>query len=162
LSQISQISNFSAVPNVLNNPHAKKSSDVKSGDLGGQGVGPPLPTQRPGNVSSRNVVTFLWKWGGHRPARIWNFYVRPYTSMWAPVVARQLQALSTDKHVVKAWKSFRYLSSHNRCPHWSVLTCIKNFLSYSIQCWKNEFHKYFRYKNISIYFCIPIAWTPCI
>jgi hypothetical protein len=29
----------------------KKSSGVKSGDLGGQAVGPPLPTQRPGNVS---------------------------------------------------------------------------------------------------------------
>jgi hypothetical protein len=43
------------------NPHAKKSSGVKYGDLGGQAVRPPLPTQRPGNVSSRNVVTSLWK-----------------------------------------------------------------------------------------------------
>jgi hypothetical protein len=60
LSQISQVSNFSAV-HVINKPHAKKSSGVKSGDLGGQAVGSPLPTQRPGNVSSRNVVTFLWK-----------------------------------------------------------------------------------------------------
>jgi hypothetical protein len=41
----------------------KKSSGVKSGDVGGQAVGPPLPTQRPRNVSSRNVVTFLWKLG---------------------------------------------------------------------------------------------------
>jgi hypothetical protein len=31
-------------------------NDVKSGDLGGQAVGPPLPTQSPGKVSSRNVV----------------------------------------------------------------------------------------------------------
>jgi hypothetical protein len=46
----------------LINPHAKKSSGVKSEDLEGQAVGPPRPTQRPGNVSSRNVVTFLWKW----------------------------------------------------------------------------------------------------
>ena len=41
LSQISQISNFSPVHNVLNKPpHAKKSNGVKSGDLGGQAVGP--------------------------------------------------------------------------------------------------------------------------
>ena len=32
------------------------SNGVKSTDLGGQAVGPPLPTQRPGKVSSRNVV----------------------------------------------------------------------------------------------------------
>jgi hypothetical protein len=41
--------------------NAKKFNGVKSGDLAGQAVGPPLPTQRPGNVSSRNVVTSLWK-----------------------------------------------------------------------------------------------------
>ena len=39
----------------LINPHAKKSNGVKSGDLGGQAVGPPLPTQRQGKFSSRNV-----------------------------------------------------------------------------------------------------------
>jgi len=71
-------------------PHAKKSNGVKSGDLGGQAVGPHLPTQRPGI-------------------------------------------------------SFRYLSSYNRCPHWSVRTCIKIFLSYSVRCWKHRFHKAFRY-----------------
>src|SRR5215510_831381 len=43
----------------LINPHTKKSSGVKSEDLGGQAVGPPLPTQRPGNVSSRNVVIYI-------------------------------------------------------------------------------------------------------
>jgi len=37
LSQISQISNFSPIHNVLN---AKTSDGVKSGDLGGQAVGP--------------------------------------------------------------------------------------------------------------------------
>jgi len=48
----------------LINPHPKKKSNgVKSGDLGGQAVGPPLPTQRPGKVSSKNVVTSLWQWG---------------------------------------------------------------------------------------------------
>ena len=41
----------------LINPHAKKSNGVKSGDLGGQAVGPPFPTQRPGKVSSRNLIT---------------------------------------------------------------------------------------------------------
>ena len=41
----------------LINPHAKKSIGVKSGDLGGQAVGPPFPTQRPGKVSSRNLIT---------------------------------------------------------------------------------------------------------
>ena len=48
----------------LINRHAKKSNGVKSGGLGGQAVGPPLLTQRGGKVSSRNVVTSLWKWGG--------------------------------------------------------------------------------------------------
>jgi len=43
----------------LINPHARKSNGIKSGDLGGQAVGPPLPTQRPGKVLSRNVVTSL-------------------------------------------------------------------------------------------------------
>ena len=40
LSQISQISNFSPVHNALKKPHAKKANGVKSGDLGGQTVGP--------------------------------------------------------------------------------------------------------------------------
>ena len=135
-----------------------------------------------------------------------DFYARPYTSMWAPVVARQISKryssschvfISTwavisstasmtrclkishisnfsplhkvlnkppcwfetryhwgswayntshaDKHVGRAWISFRYLSSYNRRPHWSVWTCIKIFLSYSIPCWKHKFHKAFRY-----------------
>jgi len=41
-----------------------------------------------------------------------------------------------DKHVVRAWISFRvqYLSSYNRSPHWCVRTCIKIFLSYSLHC----------------------------
>ena len=43
----------------LINPMQKKSNGVKSGDLGGHAVGPPLPTQRPGKVSSRNVVTYV-------------------------------------------------------------------------------------------------------
>ena len=45
----------------LINSHTKKSNGVKSGDLGGQAVGPPLPTQRPGKVSSRKVVTSVPK-----------------------------------------------------------------------------------------------------
>jgi hypothetical protein len=45
------------------NPHAINSNGVKSGDLGGQAVGP-LPTQRLGKFSSRNLVTSLWKLGG--------------------------------------------------------------------------------------------------
>ena len=58
--------------------HAKKSNGVKSGDLGGQAVGPPLPTQRPGKVASRNVVTSLWKWG--RAPSCWNKHVFLCTS----------------------------------------------------------------------------------
>ena len=50
-----------------------------------------------------------------------------------------------DKHVARAWISFTYLSSYNRCPHWSVWTCIKIFLGYSVHCWKHKFHKVFRY-----------------
>ena len=50
-----------------------------------------------------------------------------------------------DKHVARAWILFRNLSSYNRCPHWSVQTCIKIFLSYSVHCWKHKFHKAFRY-----------------
>jgi hypothetical protein len=73
----------------LINPHAKKSNGVKSGDLGGQTVGPSACN------SSR-----------------------------------------ADKHVARAWITFRYLSSYNSCPHWSVRTCIKIFLSYSVHCWK--------------------------
>jgi len=125
-----------------------------------------------------------------------DFYARPYTSVWAAVVARQISkrypcschvfistwavisstasmirclksassrtfllyktslinphakksnvvksgdlegqavgpsAYSTthaDKHVARAWILFRYLSSYNSCPHWSVRTCIKSF-----------------------------------
>ena len=59
LSQISHIANISPVRSVLNKPPCKKSNVVKSGDPGGQAVGPPLRTQRPGKVSSRNVVTSL-------------------------------------------------------------------------------------------------------
>jgi len=40
----------------LINPHAKKSNGVKSGDLGGQAVGPPLPTQRPGKVQEKSEM----------------------------------------------------------------------------------------------------------
>jgi hypothetical protein len=39
---------------------------------------------------------------------------------------------------------------------------IKIFLSYSVHCWKLKFHKAFRYWNISMYFCIPVAWTLCM
>jgi hypothetical protein len=67
-----------------------------------------------------------------------------------------------DKHVARAWISFRYLSSYNRCLHWSVRTCMKIFLSYSVLCWKHKFHKAFRIWNISMHFCIPLAWTFCI
>jgi len=82
----------------LINPHAKKSSGVKSGDLGGQAEGP----------SAYNTS-------------------------------------HAYKHVARAWLSFRYLSSYNRCPHWSVRTCIEILLSYSVHCWKHEIHKAFRY-----------------
>ena len=50
-----------------------------------------------------------------------------------------------DKHVARAWISFRYLSSYNRCPHWSVRTCIKIFLSHSVHCWKHKLNKAFGY-----------------
>jgi len=99
----------------LINPHAKMSNGVKSGDLGGQAVGP----------------------------AVYN------TSL-------------ADKHVARAWMLFRYLSSYNRCPHWSVQTCIKIFLSYSVHWWKHIFHKAFRYQNISTYFSIPLSRTSCI
>ena len=82
----------------LINPHAKKSNGVKSGDLGGQIVGP----------SAYNTS-------------------------------------HAAKHVARAWISFRYLSSYNTCPHWSVRTCIQIFLSYSVHGWKHEFHKAFMY-----------------
>jgi len=80
----------------LINPHAKKSNGVKSGDLGGQAVGP----------SAYNTT-------------------------------------HADKHVSRASVSFRYLSSYNRCPNWSVRTCIKIFFSYSVHWWKHKFHKAF-------------------
>jgi len=82
------------------NPHAKKSDSVKSGDPGGQAVGP----------SSYNTS-------------------------------------NADKHVERAWISLRvqYLSSYNSCPHWSIRTCIKIFLSYSVRCRKHKFLKAFRY-----------------
>ena len=82
----------------LINPRGKKSNGVKSGDLGGQAVGP----------SAYNTS-------------------------------------HAYKHVARAWISFRYLSSYNTCPHWSVRTCITIFLSYSVQCWKHKFHKAFGY-----------------
>jgi len=52
-----------------------------------------------------------------------------------------------DKHVARPWISFRvqYLSSYNRCSHWSVLTYIKILLSCSVHCWKHKFYKVFRY-----------------
>ena len=67
-----------------------------------------------------------------------------------------------DKHVARAWISFRYLSSYNSCPHWSVRTCIKIFFSYSVHCWKHKFLKVFGYSNISMCFCIPLARTRSI
>ena len=82
----------------LINPHVKKSNGVKSGDLGGQVVGP----------SAYNIS-------------------------------------HAAKHVARAWISFRYLSSYNRCPHWSVQMCIEIVLTYSVHWWKGKFHKAFRY-----------------
>ena len=64
----------------LLNPHAKQSNGIKSGDLGGQAVGP----------SAYNTS-------------------------------------HADKLVARAWISFRYLSSYNRCPHLSVRKCKKSF-----------------------------------
>ena len=143
-----------------------------------------------------------------------DFYARLYTSMWAPVVARQISKryssschvfsstwaviISTastirclisarsrtfllyttslikppcknsngvksgdlggqevrpsacnssraDKRVERAWISFAYRSSYNGCPRWSVRTCIKIFLSYSVHCWNHKFHKALRH-----------------
>jgi len=67
-----------------------------------------------------------------------------------------------DKHVARALISFRYLSSYNRCPQWSVRTCINIFLSYSVHCWKHKLHKAFGFQNISMYYSIPLVRTPCI
>jgi len=53
-------------------------------------------------------------------------------------------ALYADKHVGRAWISFRYLSSYNRCSHWSVRTCI----SFWVTLYSGEnvnFIKLFRY-----------------
>jgi len=52
---------------------------------------------------------------------------------------------NANKHVARAWIPFRYLSSYNWCPHWSVRTFVKIFLSYSVHCWKHKFRKAFRY-----------------
>ena len=63
-----------------------------------------------------------------------------------------------DKHVAKAWISFRYLSSYNRCPQWSVRTCIKIFLSYSVHCWEHKFYKGFsvlKYKHVYLFTSSP-------
>jgi len=95
----------------LINPHAKKSNGVKSGDLGGQAVGPSA-------CNSSHAA----------------------------------------KHVARAWILFRYLSSYNGCPHWSVRTCIKIILSYSVYCRKYKFHKAFRYfnhKHVFLYTSTP-------
>jgi len=46
-----------------------------------------------------------------------------------------------DRHVARTWISFRHLLSYNRCPQWSVRTCAKVFLSYSVHCCKHKFHK---------------------
>jgi hypothetical protein len=138
LPQISQISNFSAV-HVLKKPPCQKVQWCQIRRSRGQGS----------RTSSSDPTTrkrLIQKCG--------NISVE--VRSWA------YNTSHADKHALRAWISFRYLSSHNRCPHWSVLTCIKNVMSYSIQCWKNKFHKSFKYKNISIYFCIPLAWTPCI
>jgi hypothetical protein len=69
--------------------------------------------------------------------------------MWAPDLRQQIiEAVEltslADKLVARGWILFRYLSSYNRCPHWSVRTYIKIFLIYSVH-WKHKFHKAFRY-----------------
>jgi len=45
-------------------PHRKKSSGERSGLRGGQGIGPPLPSQASENLSSKTSVTKQLKWGG--------------------------------------------------------------------------------------------------
>jgi predicted transcriptional regulator len=51
-----------------------------------------------------------------------SFLTRIWRS-WAVELTTRHMLINTWKK--KTWKSFRYLSSHNSCPHWSVLTCIK-------------------------------------
>ena len=55
---------FSAYTMFLMYPHRKKSSGERSGLRGGQGIGPPLPIQASGNLSSKTSVTKQLKWGG--------------------------------------------------------------------------------------------------
>ena len=95
-----------------------------------------------------------------KSARSWTFLlyttslINPHAKKSNGVKSRDLggQAVGpsayntshADKHMARSWISFRYLSSYNRCPHWSVRTCIKIFLSYSVHWWKHKFHKAFR------------------
>ena len=48
----------------LTYPQTKTSSGVMSGECEGQGIGPPRPIQRSGNVSFKNCRTKRLQWGG--------------------------------------------------------------------------------------------------
>jgi len=73
--------------------------------------------------------------------------------------------LITTHMLINTWQEIEYrldIRQATTGAHIGVRMCIKIFMSYSVLCWKHKFQKAFRYYNISMYFCIPVARTPCI
>jgi hypothetical protein len=73
-----------------------------------------------------------------------DYYARLYTSMWAPVVARQISKciieaveLITPHMLINTWKELEYhldICQATTDAHIEVRMCIKIFLSYSVHC----------------------------
>jgi hypothetical protein len=84
-----------------------------------------------------------------------DFYARPYTSMWAPVVARQTsKRYSRSCHVfISMWGVISSIASMIRCLKSArsrtfllyTTSLINPHVKKSIDCWKHKFHKAFRY-----------------
>jgi hypothetical protein len=90
-----------------------------------------------------------------------DFYAHPYTSMLATDLRQRIieaDGLIISHTLINRWLE---LEHHLDICRTTTGAHIEVFLSFSVHCWRQKFHKAIRYLNISMYLCIPLARTPC-
>lgn len=106
-------------------PQGKKSSEVMSGERGGQGIGPSRPIHLPGIFWSKICPTFQLQWGG--VPSCWKMTSSSKYSIWGittfSIISRY--TISKEKQRKKGRWLWREISHTKR----STLDCLANVLA---------------------------------
>jgi hypothetical protein len=135
---------------ILNITHRKKSSGVMSGDRGGQASGPSLPSQRFGNVASRQSRTILPQCS--EAPSCWKITVGWRTSTWG----------TTNYWLFASWEALagmrgdgwrHAVRQRKRYTPQSKILCYYPF-------WKNDLpHNSFILQTSIFSSCMSSRWT---